>query len=196
MFVMSVIVLFTLCSLIKNRFIDNIDDLLNLALIIALAAAISSLTTHFFIKPFFGRERFRAIHYFDCTSHAIADQGFTRWYVLNGNASDIAASFNDSFVTKDFFKSFTSGHTTSCSMVYVIMLLPLLYDYFKSKKGKILCVAIPITIMALVATSRIVMGAHYLSDVLVGGTIGFLSVVLGFYLNKWCVYNLFSKIFK
>ena len=45
--------------------------------------------------------------------------------------------------------------------------------------GRIVCWVVPILYTGIVAISRIMVGAHYFSDVLFGGTIVFLGVIIG-----------------
>ena len=78
----------------------------------------------------------------------------------------------------DAFKSFPSGHTCSAAMSYVLIMLPDAIDFKHKKAAKAICWICPIVITGLVATSRIVAGAHYMSDVTFGGTIGFLCMLL------------------
>ena len=48
----------------------------------------------------------------------------------------------------------------------------------KNKEFKRMCYEIPIFYTGAVALSRIVAGAHYMSDVLFGGTMAFLFMIL------------------
>ena len=98
---------------------------------------------------------------------------FTPWYEISG-ARDLL--LGNSPVPKDGFKSFPSGHTFSAGISYVLICLPYLYDRFNNRKWTIIWYVIPICFTGLVGLSRIVAGAHYLSDVLVGGTIAYVAV--------------------
>ena len=60
-------------------------------------------------------------------------------------------------------------------MSYLFMLFPFVFDRYKNKKQ--LCFWLPCVYTSIVAFTRLVMGAHYLSDVTVGGIVSF-SVVL------------------
>ena len=81
------------------------------------------------------------------------------------------------FGTTDACKSFPSGHTCAAGMSYgLIMLADSLGIKSKGKRAALwIC---PILFTGIVAVSRIVVGAHFFSDVLMGGTISFLSVML------------------
>lgn len=106
------------------------------------------------MKYLWGRVRFR-----DLLAQESYD-AFTPWYVLNGINGN---------------KSFPSGHTAGAGMSYLLMLFPFVFDKFKNKKQ--LCFWIPCIYTSIVAFTRLVMGAHYLSDVTVGGAVSF-SIVL------------------
>ena len=116
------------------------------------------------VKSPVGRMRYRAMN-------LINDFNFyTPWYKI----SDAKHILEGSIVPKDGFKSFPSGHTFSAGVCYVLICMPYLYKKFSSKGWKIFWYALPITYTGLVGFYRIVVGAHYLSDVLVGGTIAYV----------------------
>jgi len=73
-------------------------------------------------------------------------------------------------------KSFPSGHTASAGMCYNLLLLP--YINKKCKKNKALLFVIAFVFTATVAYTRLVMGAHYLSDVTVGNLVSFTCVIV------------------
>ncbi len=106
------------------------------------------------MKYLWGRVRFR-----DLLAQGSYD-AFTPWYVINGINGN---------------KSFPSGHTAGAGMSYLLMLVPFVFDKWKNRKQ--LCFWLPCIYTSTVAFTRLVMGAHYLSDVTVGGIVSF-SVVL------------------
>lgn len=137
------------------------------------------------IKDPVGRMRYRAIN--SNVGKLLIDtgvvQGYTPWYISNGQPSeDIIKMFVDTYPgAGDAFKSFPSGHTCAAGMSYALIMLPDVIDFKseKSKKGvKIACWIIPIAITMLVAISRIVVGAHYMSDVTFGGTLAFVCMII------------------
>ncbi|MBQ7687821.1 MAG: phosphatase PAP2 family protein [Clostridia bacterium] len=110
------------------------------------------------MKYLWGRVRFRTL---------LADgsfDAFTGFWVINGVNGN---------------RSFPSGHTANAAMFYLAMLLPYLNK--KIRKYWFLCWLVPFLYTSAVAYSRLVMGAHYLSDVTVGGMIGFSCVLIGMY---------------
>ncbi len=65
-------------------------------------------------------------------------------------------------------------------MSYLMMLFPFVSK--KWDKRKKLCFFIPLVYTGMVAFTRLVVGAHYLSDVTMGGTIGFTVTIVGIYI--------------
>lgn len=118
------------------------------------------------IKNPVGRMRFRAMHYIGDYSY------FTPWY----RVSDARAQLGNLGFDRDYFKSFPSGHTFSGSMACLVMLLPDLFKSLQTGKRKTLFYVIPIAYTVTVAFFRVAAGAHFLSDVLVGGSMGFLAI--------------------
>ena len=107
------------------------------------------------MKYTWGRVRFR-----DLLAAGSYD-AFTPWYHING------LTYN---------KSFPSGHTGSAGTCYLIMLLPFVFKKLQDKK--LLCFAIPMIYTSIVGFTRLVMGAHYLSDISMGGTVTFTIVLI------------------
>ncbi len=116
-----------------------------------------------------GRMRYRAMN-------VIGDwSGYTRWYVAGGQPDK--EWMRATFGTSDAFKSFPSGHTRAAAATfYLIFLSDAAGVKNRRVRGGLWCFAVLFT--GLVAVSRIVVGAHFFSDVLVGGTIGFSVCML------------------
>ncbi len=148
------LVLLLMCSFI--RIPDNYKMPLLLACVIGLAVLALQLTTVEIMKNLWGRVRYR-----DLLKDVTLDR-FTPFYVING---------------KNGNKSFPSGHTAGAGMIYLSMLLPMINE--KLKKYKSVFFALSFVYTSVVAYTRLVMGAHYLSDVTVGGIIAFTYVVIG-----------------
>lgn len=116
------------------------------------------------LKNPMGRMRYRAMNVIDDFS------GYTPWYVANGQPDK--TWMRETFGTADAFKSFPSGHTRAAAgTFYLISLADMIGVQSKRRRALLWCFAILFT--GLVAVSRIMVGAHFFSDVLVGGTIGF-----------------------
>lgn len=148
----------------------------------ALAACVLANIIILLVKDPVGRMRFRAINsnVGQRLINAGLVQGYTPWYVRNGQPDEaIINSFIDVYPgASDAFKSFPSGHTCAAGMSYALIMLPDVVDFKHKKAGKIACWVTPIVITMLVAISRIVVGAHYMSDVTFGGTIAFVSFII------------------
>lgn len=148
----------------------------------ALAACVLANILIIIVKDPVGRMRFRAIN--SSVGQSLIDAklvpGFTRWYVRNGQPDE---AIINKFIAEypgasDAFKSFPSGHTCAAGMSYALIMLPDVVDFKHKKAGKIACWVTPIVITMLVAISRIVVGAHYMSDVTFGGTFAFVSFII------------------
>lgn len=116
------------------------------------------------IKGPVGRMRFRAMNELGDFS------GYTPWYVIS-SAKDV---FGKDTIS-DAFKSFPSGHTFSAGCCYVLLSVPDIFEKYNSKKYRVLSYVITICYTGLVGLYRIRVGAHYLSDVTIGGTIAYVA---------------------
>ena len=105
------------------------------------------------MKLLWGRVRFRDL--------GETYEAFTAWWVVNGNTGA---------------HSFPSGHTGSAGTSYFLMFLPFVSETWQKRPA--LCFGAAFTYTTLVAVTRLVVGAHYLSDVAVGGTVIFTCVLL------------------
>ena len=111
-------------------------------------------------KYLWARPRFRYLLTLDSFDR------FTPWYKING--------FN--FDEGNEVKSFPSGHTAGAAVSFLIMLLPYCFDKFKSKNT--LCFATAFIYTVTVAFTRLVLGAHFLSDVTFGAMLTFTLVII------------------
>lgn len=123
--------------------------------LVGIAVMVVQLSCIEGMKYLWGRVRFR-----DLLADGSYD-AFTPWYILNGINGN---------------KSFPSGHTAGAGMSYLLMLFPFVFEKFKDKKQ--ICFWLPCMYTSIVAFTRLVMGAHYLSDVTVGGIVSFSLVLL------------------
>ena len=156
---------------------ESIKRAPRIAFAVLAAIAFSTITVTLIKEPF-GRPRFRAMNYANDFSY------YSRWYVLNGQPDK--EWMRSYFSTSDACKSFPSGHTQSASMIFCIIMLKELMG-IKSKGKTAALWIISIVWTGAVALSRIMVGAHFFSDVLVGGTIGFIFVIAGreIFVNKF-----------
>ena len=110
------------------------------------------------IKSIFHRPRYRTLSLYEGID-------FHNWWQRCSNYKDLMATYN---LTSEEFKSFPSGHV-GASMVFVlaVSVLPLLDKKYEKIQLPLfyggLCWAL------LIAFTRILVGAHFLSDVSMGG---------------------------
>lgn len=125
---------------------DHIREAVTFAVITLIYFAVVLVVMNV-IKAGWGRMRFREM------TDPLTQ--FTPWYVTTnrGGFSDIYASF-------------PSGHSMNASAVVLFSLFPAVFPSWKGKE-KIVGTAITVWIL-LVGTSRVVMGAHFASDVTMG----------------------------
>lgn len=79
-------------------------------------------------------------------------------------------------IAAEEFKSFPSGHSANSSSLMLLSLLPVLRPQWKHRQAVLFCVGFGWALA--VAVSRIVMGAHYLSDTAVGFAVGEAALVI------------------
>ena len=133
---------------------ENIHRPLVIISLIALAGTGVAAAMVSGMKALWGRVRFRDLD----SSYS----QFTAWYVINGNNGS---------------HSFPSGHTNSAGAAYFAMFLPFVSE--NARRHYRLCFWSAFAFASTVAATRLVMGAHYLSDVTVGGTIAFSCMLIG-----------------
>ena len=114
------------------------------------------------IKIPWGRPRMRMIA-------VTPEASFQPWWVIG---SDMKETLMAMGVVAEEFKSFPSGHTASASCILFIAALPAICPQLKGKENLLFWIAVAFTL--LVGFSRIFMGAHFLTDITVGLTIGVL----------------------
>lgn len=125
------------------------------------------------VKVFWGRPRMRLVA-------SNTEACFLPWWQMGGALKDslIAAG-----VASEEFKSFPSGHTANANVMLLLGLIPYLKPQLQ--KFRNLFLAIGFTWAGVVAFTRIVMGAHYLTD-----------TVAGFIISLLCVYGICTVMFR
>ena len=146
---------FGIFCLIIGKFITIPDrNILRAVAITGIIVMAVQLTVIEGMKYLWGRVRFR-----DLLAAGSYD-AFTPWYHLNGINGN---------------KSFPSGHTAGAGMSFLMMFFPYLSKKWEKKAQ--LCFWVPCVYTSIVAFTRLVMGAHYLSDVTMGGIVSFTIVL-------------------
>ena len=133
------------------------DELTRWALMVLAVWTAQAIILNVIVKPLWSRPRMRVIE-------VTPGLNFQPWWVI-GNPDKwtyIAAG-----VIKDGFKSFASGHTAHAAIGLMLAGLPA--AAFKEKPSRRRVVFwTAVVVAALVAFGRIVIGAHFLSDVSCG----------------------------
>lgn len=116
------------------------------------------------IKIPWGRARMRLV--------AVDDRAyFMPWWQPGKTLRDTLVAAG---VAAEEFKSFPSGHTANASSLMLLCLLPQLSPKLAGKQTALFLIGVVWT--CLVAASRIVMGAHYLTDTIVGFAVGLIML--------------------
>ena len=159
----AAVLLTPLTFLVFRRKSEETLKRLSIFLIFAsIVAIVSSLISINVLKYIWGRPRYREM---------IADgdyllEAFTPWYKING-------------FTLHGHHSFPSGHTAAASNLLVLCALEEVFPDAERRKGTVVfLVAIYIVAMAY---SRMILGAHFLSDVAGGFLIAFLTYAIARY---------------
>lgn len=157
---------------VRNFSDDSIKKLFGFVIAVVCVVAVANIFIAAVKSPV-GRVRYRAMNY----NHGDFSQ-FTRWYVVNGKNHGYAKEqLIELYSSTDACRSFPSGHTNAAGMSYMLIMLSDALG-IKDKRKRIAMWLIPILFTGTVAVSRIVVGAHYFSDVLVGGTTAFASMII------------------
>lgn len=133
------------------------DDLTRWALMVLAVWVAQAIILNVIVKPLWSRPRMRVIE-------VTPGLNFQPWWVI-GNPdkwSYIAAG-----VIKDGFKSFASGHTAHAAIGLMLAGLPAAAFKEKPSRRRVVFWAASL-VAALVAFGRIVIGAHFLTDVSCG----------------------------
>lgn len=91
------------------------------------------------------------------------DVSFQSWWVIGNTMKDQLMALG---VASEEFKSFPSGHTANAACAMLLCVLPLLNSHLEGKENLLFFIGVCFTFF--VALSRIIMGAHFLTDVVTG----------------------------
>ncbi len=160
---------------VNNFSDDTLKKLLRFSVATIIFAAVSTIAINLGFKDIFGRLRYRAMNVMP-NDERIGFSAFSRWYEIKGHAvsDDLMMSV---FGHTDANKSFPSGHTGAAGTSYALIMLNSTLKP-KSKAVRVAFWVIPVVFTGLVALSRLVVGAHFMSDVLFGGTFSFVLMII------------------
>ena len=129
------------------------------------------------LKHFFHRPRYRSVT-------AYPDITFHNWWQRCTNYETLMTQYG---VLKEEFKSFPSGHAGACSVVMLFAtFLPLINKKYQKWQLPLFIGGLAWTL--LIAFTRILVGAHFLSDVSMGAMLTMLVTVVGYLITtklKW-----------
>ena len=158
-----------------------------LTLVIGVSIGLNQITKNVMSRP---RYRFLA-------DNDIIASSFKNWWDMSGKGvRDSWVGKEDTIsgliITKEEFKSFPSGHmTNTMSLIAIMAMLPVINDKIKIKQEIMLCIGLAWNL--LLAFSRMLVGAHFLSDVSMGSLI---TVIIFYVLNEIYlhIYPKFDKV--
>ncbi len=159
-----------------NNFSDEaLRSLVKFAVATIVFAAVSTIAINLGFKDAFGRMRFRAMNV-NPNDDVLGFSAFSRWYELKGHSvsDDVMMA---AFGHTDANKSFPSGHTGAAGVSYALIMLNSTLKP-ESKRVRAAFWIIPVVFTGTVALSRIMVGAHFMSDVLMGGTFSFVLMII------------------
>lgn len=104
------------------------------------------------------------------------EAAFQPWWVIGSGMKETLMA--TAGIAAEEFKSFPSGHTGCATSLVVISMLPTISRRLEGKENTLFWVGIIFGLV--VAFSRIIMGAHFLTDVTVGFSITCLMAFLGY----------------
>lgn len=155
--------------LVGYKLAGRTDDQLLLKRVVCLVAVLLAAFVFMqLVKGVFNRPRFRVV------AEGLEGVGFVPWYRISPDPSGLMASYG---LDKNEFASFPSGHAIlSISSVYIMLSLTWLLPGLRGRRLT-LCIA-GFVFGVVIMFSRMVLGAHYLSDVSAGALIGIAFVLL------------------
>lgn len=146
----------------------NDDETLLKRALSLVALAVAAFLVMQATKGIFNRPRYRVV------AQGLAGVNFVPWYHISPNPSDLMATHG---LAKNEFTSFPSGHAIlSSSTIYILLAISWLYPQLREKRVTLIVAAF--VFCCVIIFSRMVLGAHYLSDVSAGALIGMLFVLL------------------
>lgn len=163
------VVIFDLCII---RLVEGQEKkrLIRFAWFLCFVVAAQDILINQGLKLIWSRPRMRTIQ-------TVSGINFQPWYSI-GQSN--AQHFLDQGIAQEELLSFPSGHSSNAAVIFTLCALPWLNSKMEKYKGIFFWGSVVFT--GCVMLSRIIAGAHFLSDTSVGAAITFAFVVLGSYL--------------
>lgn len=141
-------------------------------MVMAAIFVVGLLPAGYVIKAIIHRPRFRYLVYYE-------EIGFKNWWETVKNYKDYFGTEVGGFVIdKEEFKSFPSGHSGTAAIM--MMFLPYASMFFTKLKGKeTMLFYVGFAWTLLMGYSRLLVGAHYLTDICMGALIVMVAYFIG-----------------
>ena len=149
-----------------SKYLLNVVIILMVAIFLALIPGVTML------KSIFHRPRFRTL-----SDPLFTEITFHNWWQRCSNYEDLMALYN---VSKEEFKSFPSGHAGATLVLSLTAAFAPLLDK-RINKNHLVLFYTGVAITLLVCFARILVGAHFLSDVSMGAL---LTAICAFIANE------------
>ena len=161
-----------------------LNKMLFWAIIVCLTAAFSQVVTHL-LKSIAARPRYRAMFLMEEFGE------YRKWFQFQWGIPEISEDLKLLYdAGADWYKSFPSGHTSAAAMVLTLTLIPSIFAKTNTLLRKIITYTVVVLYILAVMFSRILVGAHFLTDV----TFGAMITVSSFALARYLVKKLMPKI--
>jgi membrane-associated phospholipid phosphatase len=136
------------------------------------------------IKVFMGRQRYRTmkvLEYYGLNNLV----NYTKWFEINGKGV-VTEKMLALGIAKDGYKSFPSGHTCSWALIFGFAFIPDFLAISEKKRlfAKSLLLAFATITTLMLAYTRILVGAHFATDVLFAGAWTYSFIVFSTWLCK------------
>lgn len=159
------------------------------AIVLLVMYTIALVPVSQILKAVMRRPRYRT--FIEGSPFFFAEASFHQWWEPFKEFKTLETTYGHDAIS-EHFKSFPSGHTgetliVSIGLVYVMKLFP------SQKDKETLWVSIGMVFSLLMALSRITMGAHFLSDVAMGGLSCALLLIAGNEINLCITYKILDK---
>ena len=157
-----------------------LNKMLFWAIIVCITAAFSQVVTHL-LKSIAARPRYRAMFIMEEFNE------YRKWFQFQWGIPEISEDLKVLYdAGSDWYKSFPSGHTSAGAMVITLTLIPSIFAKTNTLLNKIITYIAVIAYIIAVMFSRIIVGAHFLTDVTFGAMITLASFELAKFLaNKF-----------
>lgn len=176
-FVLALLV-FAAVNYFAKKYSDNfLNSVMPWAIIVCATVILSQFITQIVIKIPAGRYRY-------CTMNVLDDfSKFTPWYKFNGKIVPTEEMLAVG-IAKDGMKSFPSGHSCAAASLIILTSLPIFYKKADNTAYKVVVWLTSVAYVVAVMVSRIIMGKHFLSDVLMGTFVAIACYCLCLFVGK------------